>query len=361
VLIVVATIIAFASALTVWVKRQALDTTAVTNASTQMLQDDAVRGALSVYLVDQLYNNVNVSQELQQKLPKNLQPLAAPVAGALRQLSVQAANTLLSRPRVQQLFAKAVHEAHAAFIRIVDGKAPRIQAEGNNVYLNLRPLLGQLGDQIGLAKKLEARLPANAGKVRIMKKEQLDAIQTGAKVIKSLSIFIVIAVFLLYALAIWLARGYRRATLRNVGVALALVGVILLVVRRVAGNMIIDSLSNPGNHKPARDIWLIGTSLLSDIAWACIGYGLVVVVAAILAGPTRPATWIRRHLAPSFREHVVLVYVVVAVLYLLLLLWAPTRSQTNWIPALIFAALLVFGVEVFRRETIKEFPQDGAT
>ena len=85
------------------------------------------------------------------------------------------------------------------------------------------------------------------------------------------------------------------------------------------------------------------------------------VAAAILAGPTRPATWIRRHLAPAFREHVWLVYVVVAVLYLLVLLWAPTRAQTNWIPALVFAALIVFGVEVFRRQTIAEFPGEGAT
>ena len=361
VLIVVATIVAIAAALTVWVKRQARDTNAVTRASTQMLQDPAVRGALSVYLVDQLYNNVNVPQELKAKLPKQLQPLAAPVAGALRELSVQAANELLSRPRVQQLFAKAVHASHAAFLRIVNGNAKSLTSSGGIVYLDLKPVLTQLADQIGVGKRLVARLPPTAGQIEVMKKSQLDAIQTGARVIKALSIFIAIAVFLLYALAIYIARGFRRATLRNVGVAFVLVGVVLLVVRRVAGNMIIDSLANPGNHRPVRDVWLIGTSLLSDIAWACVGYGLVVVAAAILAGPTRPATWIRRHLAPAFREHVWLVYVVVAVLYLLVLLWAPTRAQTNWIPALVFAALIVFGVEVFRRQTIAEFPGEGAT
>ena len=69
VLIAAATLLAFASALTVWVHRQALDTNAVTKASTQMLQNDQVRGALSTYLVDQLYNNVNVSQTLSAKPP----------------------------------------------------------------------------------------------------------------------------------------------------------------------------------------------------------------------------------------------------------------------------------------------------
>ena len=162
--------------------------------------------------------------------------------------------------------------------------------------------------------------------------------------------------FGLYAIAIFLARGFRRATLRNVGVALAVVGVLLLVVRHVAENMILDTLAGGGNHPAGHNIWLIATSLLSDLAWASIGYGLVVIVGAILAGPTRPAVWVRRTLAPAFREHVGLVYVAVGVRYLLLLLWAPTRAQTQWIPALVLFALLLFGVEVFRRETIKEFP-----
>jgi hypothetical protein len=62
-----------------------------------------------------------------------------------------------------------------------------------------------------------------------------------------------------------------------------------------------------------------------------------------------------------FRDHVALTYTVVGVLYLLVLLWAPTRAQTEWIPALILWALLVFGVEVFRRQTIREFPAEGGT
>jgi hypothetical protein len=362
VLIAVATLLGLASSLTVWVHRQALDTNAVTKASSQMLENDQVRGALSVYLVDQLYNNVDVSQSLSERLPKNLQPLAAPLAGGLRQLSTQAANTLLSRPRVQDLFAKAVQTAHAAFIRVIDGNAKRVSADGGVVYLDLRPLLGQLGDQIGIAKKLEAKLPPNAGKIEIMKENQLDAIKTGARAIKALSVFLVIAVFGLYAVAIFLARGYRRSTLRTVGVCLAVVGVVLLVVRRVAGNMLIDTLATGGgSHAPARSVWLIATSLLSDIAWALIGYGIVLIVAAILAGPTRPATWVRRTLAPAFRDHVALTYTVVGVLYLLVLLWAPTRAQREWIPALILGALLVLGVEVFRRQTIREFPAEGGT
>jgi hypothetical protein len=120
--------------------------------------------------------------------------------------------------------------------------------------------------------------------------------------------------------------------------------------------MVVDSLSSGDIQQPARNVWLIATSLLSDIAWAFVGYGLLVAFAATLAGPTRPAIWVRRHLAPAFRHHVGLVYTAVGILYLLLVLWAPTRLQTTWYWVIVFAALIGVGVEIFRRQTINEFP-----
>ena len=49
-----------------------------------------------------------------------MKPLAAPIAGGLRELSVRAADNLLSRPAVQTLWEEANRRAHEAFIRIVD-------------------------------------------------------------------------------------------------------------------------------------------------------------------------------------------------------------------------------------------------
>src|SRR3954470_8268313 len=63
-LVVLATVIGLVSALNVWVKRQALSTDNWTNASSQLLENDQIRGALSVYLVTQLYPNVDVPAAL---------------------------------------------------------------------------------------------------------------------------------------------------------------------------------------------------------------------------------------------------------------------------------------------------------
>ena len=129
VLIVLAGLIGLASALTVWSKRQALETDRWVATRSQLLENDEIRGALSLYLVDQLYTNVDVAAELQARLPPEVKPLAGPIAGGLRELSVRAADNLLSRPAVQTLWEEANRRAHEAFIRIVDDEG-RVPADG---------------------------------------------------------------------------------------------------------------------------------------------------------------------------------------------------------------------------------------
>src|SRR5262249_55282752 len=154
VLIFLAALIAFVSALNVWVKRQALDTNNWTNSSAQLLENDKVRGALSVYLVDQLYQNVNVGAELQAQLPPQVKGVAAPLAGALRQLLVRTADALLARPRVQELWKEANRRAHKRFLDLLNGKKGALESTNGNVVLNLKPLIQQLEQRGGFVGKL---------------------------------------------------------------------------------------------------------------------------------------------------------------------------------------------------------------
>ena len=133
-------------------------------------------------------------------------------------------------------------------------------------------------------------------------------------------LFVAIALF---AGAVWLARG-RRSMLRNVGAALLLVGILLLVVRRLVGNYIVDALSSGESVRDAvAHTWLIGTSLLGQVAWAALVYGLVILIGTWFAGPNRYATRARTAIAPNLRERPEIGWGILAGLYLLLILWAP--------------------------------------
>jgi hypothetical protein len=362
VLIVLAGLIGFVTALTVWAERQALETDNWVETSSRLLEDDEIRGTLSVYLVDQLYANVDVAQELQKSLPSEVKPLAAPIAGGLRELSVRAADNILSRPGVQTLWREANRKAHETFLKIVDDEGEFLQTGEGEVVLDLRPLVDQLGDRVGLGERLQQRLGPDAGRIVIMQSDQLDTVQTVVDLIRKLSVWIAIALLVLFATAVYLAEGRRRETLRAVGITLVVVGALLLVVRRLVGNYIVDALVNGESVKqPVNDAWLIGTDLLKGIALTAIIYGAIVILAAVLAGPTRPAVSTRRRLAPFFQEHPGLLYTIVGGVYLLVVLWGPTPAfrQPLWI--LIFAALIALGTEAFRRLTVREFPASAAT
>ena len=51
------------------------------NTTDEILEDEDVQEALSIYLVDQLYANVDVQAQIEQKLPSSAKALAAPRRG----------------------------------------------------------------------------------------------------------------------------------------------------------------------------------------------------------------------------------------------------------------------------------------
>ena len=82
--VVAATIVLIVSSLTVWVKRQVVSTPQWTAAAGKMLEDARVRDAVAVYLVDELYQRVDVAAVLEDRLPEQFKALAPVAAGVVR-------------------------------------------------------------------------------------------------------------------------------------------------------------------------------------------------------------------------------------------------------------------------------------
>ena len=226
---------------------------------------------------------------------------------------------------------------------------------GNGVVtLDLGELVRSLGIELGLPTTALDRLPPDAGQLTVLRSDQLEAAQTGVRALRILSAWLLVLVLGLYALAIYLARGRRRETIRDVGAALVLVGLAVLVVRRVAGNVAVDALASPGAEGSGRRVWLIGTAILSQIGWAAIAYGLVIVAGALLAGPHRAARWLRARIAPVLNDRPGIAWATVAGVYLVLLAWGPTHALRTLWGILLLAALIIAGVLALRRQTLAE-------
>lgn len=355
VLFALGTLVIFVGSLTVWVKRQALDTDAWVDTSTNLLENDQVREALSVYIVDQLYANADPQGVLEERLPENLQGLAGPIAGALRQPAVEGVDEFLQRPRVQALWENVNRIAHQELLAVLEDETRgNVTTGSGTVTLNLRTLVVNIGAELGFGEELDARLPPDAGQIVILESDQLEAAQNGVKAVKWMSWLVILIAFACFAGAIWLARG-RRAMLRNVGVALFLVGILLLVVRRAVGSYIVDALTSGESLRGAVDsTWFIGTSLLAEVAWALIVYGVIILIGTWLAGPSRYAARVRAFIGPTLRDRPGLAWGALAAVYLLVVLWAPVPALRNWLGVLVLGALVALGFEAFRRVAVGE-------
>jgi hypothetical protein len=493
-LIVIASLLLVVSMTANWVQRQVLDTDEVVDTTDQILEDEDVQEALSIYLVDQLYANVDVRAQLEQQLPDSAKALAAPAAAATRQLALNVSERALASPRVQELVSDAVRVAQSQFVSLIRDEDEYVSTAGGVVTLEYGSLVADLAARLGvdpatisqiqdavqqlstdlkqsltkvrsqiesvraelaqvqggrlssqarqnletlqtdvtelqngvarLAKglgsvqgkapaqlqdrisKLEGRLsdldarltalddriaavledPSQAnveridtalatidaridtllgrqvvqspGRLVVMRSDQLDAVQTIVSTLRSLGYVLPVLVLLLYVGALWLAHGWRRQALMAAGGGILASTLLVLLVMRLAGAAVVDSVAGSETVQPAvRSVWDILAEGLRQRAWFVLVIGLAFVGAGLLAGPGRHAVAARRWLAPYLRDHPVAVYSVIVVLFLLWLAFMPGLDNLGQVLTILaLAVLAVVGVQVLRRQTAREFP-----
>jgi hypothetical protein len=349
-LIVIASIITFLAVFSIWANRQLLETDNWVETSGELLEDEEIRTQLSNFMVDTIYANVDVQGELAQTLPPRLQPLAGPAAGALRTLLDRLANEALQRPRVQEAWESINRTASEKLITVVE------EDSDEPVTIDLGTIVEGVGAQAGL--NIADKLPPDAGQIEIIPAEDLSTARKLVDLLEKLAIWLTVLALILFAVAIYLARGWRRQALRAVGFAFIAVGIAIAAARGFAGNYVVDTLASTDAVKPAvENTYEIGTSLLSDGAGAMVFYGIVIVLGAWLAGPGGVATSVRRALTPLM-ENRLIGYGALLLLLLVLFWWAPTEGFKRLPISLLIIALFIIGFEFLRRQAVREFPNE---
>jgi hypothetical protein len=356
-LVVLASLAAFLAVMAIWVSRQVLDTDNWTDASSELLERPVIRDRVAGFLTDQLYENVDVEGQIAEALPDRADRIAGPVAGALRNEVEDRAREALSRDDVQRLWENANRAAHIALLRLLEGGGEAVSTEGDAVILDLHALLEATQERAGFGGRAAEALPEDAGRVEILRADELDSAQRISNTLKALPIVLVVLSLALFGAALLVAPGWRRRALRAYGVGFVAAGAAALAAKSLAGDALVDGLARTASGEPVvRAVYDIYTPLLEQAATATIGYGVVMIAGAWLAGPTRIAVAIRRGLAPYMREPVIVYSAVALLVAIVLFWWAPTPATRNPATATLLVALLVLGVEGLRRKTLREFP-----
>ncbi len=493
-LVVLASVVLLVSMIANWVQTEVLDSDQFADSTEEILQDEDVQEQLSIFAVDQLYANVDVQAQIEQRLPPAAQPLAAPVTAATRQLATNVAETALASPRVQDLVATAINGAQQRFVSLIEDEGQFVSTQGGVVTLEYGPFVADLATRLGVdpstisqiqsfiqqystelkqrlttaqtqiettrtalsqaqagtlspevqgdlqtlqtdaaalqatiasleqkingilpkvpaqlqsrLSELEGRLadlgkrlaglqrqvtavlqdPSQAniikldptlaslqarittllnrqavqhpGEVVVMNSSQLSGLQDLFSALRNLGFVLPLLALVLYLAALYLAKGWRREALIAAGGGILAATLLTLLARRLLGSAIESSTASSDAVKPAiTAVWDIISGGLRERALFVLVIGLAFIGGGALAGPGRHEVAVRRFLAPYLRDRPVVVYAVLAFVFLLWLALLPTINNVGQVLViLILAALAVVGVEILRRQTAREFP-----
>jgi hypothetical protein len=359
-LIVLGSLLAFLSVFAIWSERQALDTNEWVNTSGHLIRNQTIRAALGEYMVEQLYENVDVEKKFEEILPKQAKELelASPAATGLRQVAPALLEKVLETGTAQSLWETANRTAHEQLLAVLENKKEAVDTANGEVKLNLGSLLTNLAGQVGLGKSLAEELPPDAGQITILKSEQLKTAQDIVVAIKGLALLLSILTFLVFGLAIYLTQGGRWVTVLFSGVGLLVAGLLVLVLRHVAGGVVVDQLVKQDNVKPAAEAaWSIGTSLMVSVAVTIIIVGVLFAAAGWLASPTGSARGTRRVLAPALNNYLPYCYGALVAILGIYLVSAPGVGLRSFLTVVVIGGMAAFGLHELSRQTGEEFPE----
>jgi hypothetical protein len=356
-LVVLGSVLAFLSVFAIWTERQALNTNDWVDTSGRLIQNDKVRAAVGEYLVDQLYANVNVEQELEDILPGETKQLAGPVSGGLRQVAGGGAEQVLKSSTAEGLWKDANRATHEQLLAVLENKKEAVSTAEGNVTLNLGSLVTNLADQVGIGSQLAEKLPPDAGQVTILRSDQLKTAQDVAVGIKGLALVLSLLTLLTLGLAVYLSRDGRWVTVLFCGIGLVAAGFAVIVFREVVGGIVVDQLVTDESVKPAAEAaWSIGTSLMISIATTVIVFGVLLGVAGWLGSPTGSARSSRHFMAPVLRDHVAYAYTGLAIVVCIYFVSASVHNLRSFLTTLVIAGFAAFGIHELRRQSEEEFP-----
>src|SRR5262245_61424089 len=187
VVLVIAGLLLLLASFAVWINRVALNTSVFADTSSSLLDDPAIRSAVANRAVDELFSSVDVQAEVKDQLPSGYKGLSGPAAAGLRQASYQIVDRALEQPRFQQLFKVMVEQTHETLVQVLEGGGNRVSTQNGEVILDLRPIVQEAADRIGIGQQVASRLPDDAGRIVILRSDELGTAQNVFQLLKTLA------------------------------------------------------------------------------------------------------------------------------------------------------------------------------
>jgi hypothetical protein len=247
-----------ASLLATWTSGTALSTSAFVKRVGAVIDEPAVRDAISTEISTQLISVLNVQGRLAPALPKNLQFLAAALATGVDKVVTDQTNRLVNSKAFRDVWFAALTLAHQQVVTALTGSGAHLQIYNGKIYVDLLGIVTQvlqnlqnqlptifgtvIASQIPtgtpanavralLSRALGVSLPPTFASVPVLDASGLHQARKGFRVINFGVVLLLVLTVVGFALALWVSVR-RRRTLVEIGLWTAgLTGIVAFAVR----------------------------------------------------------------------------------------------------------------------------------
>jgi hypothetical protein len=297
-LLVIACVLAPIAGVSIWAKNQVLNTDRYVRTMKPLASNSAVQTTIADNVTNTLFENVDVQAQAQQALPPRAQFLAGTLSSGLRTFVENTTLRFLQSDAFQRLWVELNRRAHEQLVKVLTGQGKVVQTANGKVQINLAPVLARVETRLSdRGIKLFTRIPPESIKTNfvILNSEQLQKVQRGVRLLKTLAIALPLLVLALFAAAIALSER-RRRTLLQAGLGLAASMAVLGILLTVGRSVYLNYVTGPNlPHDAAAAFYDTIIHYLRLGLRIIAAVGLLVAAGAWVSGPSRWAVGIRSH------------------------------------------------------------------
>jgi hypothetical protein len=305
-LLVIAGLLAILSLLTIWLRAELLDTDTYVASVSAVVTNPAVEASVANVITNQIVTKVDVEGAARDALPPRAEFLAPQLADGLRNFTHTVTLRVVSSKQFEDLWIGANRRAHEQIVAVLTGQpGPHgaVSTAGGQVTLDLSSVTATVNQRllqsgINVFQGSTVSGP-NGGKIVLVKSSQLESLQGAVRVFRHLTVLLPILTVLCLAGAVFASRDRRQGLVRA-GRAVVIAMVILTALLFLVRAAYFQGVVTPNFSKEAASALFAG--LIGFLRWGVLVsflVGLVAALGAALAGPSRPAVWVRESTVSS--------------------------------------------------------------
>jgi hypothetical protein len=274
-----------------WARHTVLNTDGWVAAVGPLSKSEIVAEAVSVIVVRELDNVIDIEGVTNEALPENLKPYSGPLAYVIQGLVRDAIAAAVETEQFNGVWVGVNRAVHGALVGVLRGEGSLLYIRDGQATLDLSDLFRFVEDELGLGR-LGLSFEDERGQFVLFSSGTLASIQQVVGTLDILGILLPLLAVLAFVIA-WFVSLWRRKTLLWIGVGVALTMALSLVLYALLRPLILGVVTDANVRAVAEEIWGIVTQGLIVQTVLVLIIGLLIVLGAWLAGPHRHAVAIR--------------------------------------------------------------------